>query len=100
MPGNTSNPVPISVKSSEAHKAAVIGDTPGYPFKDTAGPLLYVLIRLLATLVLGLAPLFIKKIFFSLFYLRSTMRIAIAASSENTYDLGNRGGCSKQICIL
>jgi len=100
MPGNTSNPVPISVKSSEAHKAAVIGDTPGYPFKDTAGPLLYVLIRLLATLVLVLAPLFIKKIFFSLFYLRSTMRIAIAASSENTYDLGNRGGCSKQICIL
>ncbi|NLD57238.1 MAG: sodium-translocating pyrophosphatase [Methanomicrobiales archaeon] len=46
-------------KKSEAHKAAVIGDTIGDPFKDTAGPSLHVLIKLLATLTLVLAPIFI-----------------------------------------
>jgi len=41
------------------HAAAVVGDTVGDPFKDTAGPSLHVLIKLLSTITLVLAPLFI-----------------------------------------
>jgi K(+)-stimulated pyrophosphate-energized sodium pump len=47
-------------KKSEAHAAAVVGDTVGDPFKDTAGPSLHVLVKLLATITLVLAPLFIR----------------------------------------
>ncbi|CAN5774525.1 sodium-translocating pyrophosphatase [soil metagenome] len=47
-------------KGSLAHAAAVVGDTVGDPFKDTAGPSLHVLVKLLATLTLVFAPLFIR----------------------------------------
>jgi len=46
-------------KGTPTHAAAVMGDTVGDPFKDTAGPSLHVLIKLLATITLVLAPLFI-----------------------------------------
>ena len=46
-------------KKTAAHAAAVVGDTVGDPLKDTAGPSLHVLIKLLATVTLVLAPLFI-----------------------------------------
>jgi K(+)-stimulated pyrophosphate-energized sodium pump len=46
-------------KRSEAHIATVVGDTVGDPLKDTAGPSLHVLIKLLSTITLVLAPLFI-----------------------------------------
>lgn len=46
-------------KKSDAHKASVTGDTVGDPFKDTAGPSLHVLVKLLSTITLVFAPLFI-----------------------------------------
>lgn len=46
-------------KGTPTHKAAVVGDTVGDPFKDTAGPSIHVLVKLLSTITLVLAPLFI-----------------------------------------
>jgi K(+)-stimulated pyrophosphate-energized sodium pump len=57
MIDESGNPVK---KGSAIHAAAVVGDTIGDPFKDTAGPSLHVLVKLLSTITLVMAPIFIR----------------------------------------
>jgi len=51
-------------KGSDAHKASVVGDTLGDPFKDTSGPSLNILIKLMSMISIILASFIAKNMFF------------------------------------
>ena len=59
--GRSEHAKSLGPKGSDSHKAAVIGDTVGDPLKDTSGPSLNILIKLMAVESLVFAPFFAAK---------------------------------------
>jgi K(+)-stimulated pyrophosphate-energized sodium pump len=70
-------------KGSESHKATVVGDTVGDPFKDTSGPSLNILIKLMSVVALVLAPTFAMDIDSASDEVNETRKEIIIEPAEN-----------------
>ena len=60
--GHTTQKGALLAKGTDAHNAAVVGDTVGDPFKDTAGPSLNILVKLMSVVALVIAPLIANEV--------------------------------------
>lgn len=70
-------------KKSEPHKAAVVGDTVGDPFKDTSGPSLNILLKLMSVVALVIAPLLVKEDTSTVKATEQKPKIEVVVASEN-----------------